>query len=61
VTVVGYGQSAEAKDGRPDCKEYWIIKNSWGPDWGNHGFFKLCADIKEDVNLFGTCQVNLYV
>lgn len=61
VTVVGYGQSADAHDGRPDCKEYWIIKNSWGPEWGTKGFFKLCADINENENAFGTCQVNLYV
>jgi len=61
VTIVGYGQSDASADGRPDCKEYWIVKNSWGPDWGNKGFFKLCADIDENVNAYGTCQVNMYV
>lgn len=61
VTIVGYGKSDPKHDGRPDCAEYWIIKNSWGPTWGNQGFFKICADIDEKVNAFGTCQVNLYV
>jgi C1A family cysteine protease len=27
--------------GYNDRKRYWICKNSWGPAWGNHGFFQI--------------------
>jgi len=56
VTLVGYGKSE-----RPDCSEYWLIKNSWGPEWGEGGFFRLCADKNSGRNPKGTCQVNAYV
>ena len=56
VTVIGYGKSDVE-----GCDEYWIIKNSWGPDWGVHGTFKLCSDRVGPAEELGTCQVNSYV
>lgn len=59
VTIVGYGNVSDSKD----CVGYWLVKNSWGPNWGDKGFFKLCIPHQErDKQLkTGTCQVKSYV
>uniref|UniRef100_A0A0D9YBN7 Peptidase C1A papain C-terminal domain-containing protein n=1 Tax=Oryza glumipatula TaxID=40148 RepID=A0A0D9YBN7_9ORYZ len=37
VAVVGYGT---ASDGTP----YWLLKNSWGTDWGENGYMRIAVD-----------------
>lgn len=36
VLAVGYGNDRGGSN-----KDYWTIRNSWGPDWGEHGFMRI--------------------
>lgn len=61
VVLIGYGKVGPHDRVRGRCKEYWIIRNSWGADWGEDGFFRVCADKPGSKKTpVGTCLVNRY-
>ncbi|KAL5130944.1 Vignain [Glycine soja] len=46
VTIVGYGKGTSDK--------YWIVKNSWGADWGESGYIRMKRDAFDKA---GTCGI----
>jgi C1A family cysteine protease len=47
VLVVGYGTSGK--------QDYWIVKNSWGADWGESGYIRIAKD--NSSNKPGVCGI----
>jgi len=47
VLIVGYGEEQGT--------EYWLVKNSWGPSWGDEGYIKIGRS--DSTNDPGVCGI----
>jgi len=50
ITIVGYSES----------QKYWIVRNSWGSSWGDHGYILLRKDANMQYGMCGLAQYAYY-
>ena len=47
VLLIGYGFDFETDT------PYWIIKNSWGEEWGENGYIRILRNVNDSRGLCG--------
>ncbi|KAL0713838.1 hypothetical protein Bca4012_020816 [Brassica carinata] len=53
VAAVGYGSDSKGR-------KYWIVRNSWGPEWGEGGYIKLERGIDDPEGKCGIAMEASY-
>ena len=52
VNLVGYGTE--------NGKDFWIVRNSWGTNWGEKGYFRLARSSKDGPGICGILKMSSY-
>ena len=55
VLVVGWGVDKSGKE----PKKYWLVQNSWGPDWGEDGYIRVARGENESGIEFQALQAHV--
>ncbi|KAJ4846843.1 hypothetical protein Tsubulata_030512 [Turnera subulata] len=53
VAIVGYGSTL-------DGTKYWIVKNSWGAEWGEKGYIRMQRGVSDKEGLCGIAMEASY-
>ena len=52
VNLIGYGSE--------DGKDFWIVRNSWGTNWGEKGYFRVARSDKDGPGVCGLLKMSSY-
>ena len=59
IVIVGFGKTSLRDHVHGKCEEYWIVRNSWGANWGEQGTFRMCMDDPFSSEMpLGLCHIN---
>lgn len=53
VTAVGFGSQQGVDD-------FYIVRNSWGANWGEQGYIRMSRKVQTDTGICGICMVASY-
>ena len=52
VNLIGYGSE--------NGKDYWLLRNSWGTNWGEKGYFRVARSSKDGPGICGILKMSSY-